>query len=58
MCPYVNQIAKKDSRAWGSRLPLDLLGKGGQGREEEVLYGPRISVAEAFTNVIQLPALP
>lgn len=60
MCPYVNQIAKKDSRAQGSRLLLDLLGKGGgQGRAEEVLHGPKISVAEAvFANVIQIPVFP
>lgn len=45
--------------AQGSRLLLDLLGAGGQGREEEVLPGPQISVAEAVcTNIMQMPVLP
>lgn len=45
--------------AQGSRLLLDLLGEGGQGREEEVLHGPKISAAKAvFTNVMQIPVLP
>lgn len=45
--------------AQGSRLLLDLLGEGGQGREEEVLHGPKISAAKAvFTNVMQMPVLP
>lgn len=33
--------------------------KGRQGRLEEVLHGPKISVAEAvFANVIQMPVFP
>ena len=45
--------------AQGSRLLLDLLGEGGgQGREEEVLRGPKMSVAGASTNVMQMPVLP
>lgn len=44
--------------AQGSRLLLDLLGEREQGREEEILRGPKISVAEAvFTNVMQMPVL-
>lgn len=43
--------------AQGSRLLLDLLGEGGQGREEEVLRGPEVSVAGAFIDVMQMPVL-
>lgn len=44
--------------AQGSRLLLDLLGEGGQGREEEVHCDPKIPVAGASINGMQMAVLP